>query len=178
MRALVVVASQTGRTRRLAEAVVEGAGLAGAEARLVAAPEAGEEDVLAADVIIVGSGVHMGGVEAELRAFFERLSPVWLRGDLAGRLGAAFVSAGSGARGGAELALISIWSHFAEQGMLCVPMHNRVEGFSAAGCHWGPVAWTSPRARVPGPTEEHLAAACAHGRWVVECAQRWGVACA
>ncbi len=174
MELLVVVASATGRTARLAEAFAEGARRAGAEARVVRAEDAAEADVLAADVLAVGSGVHMGGVESSLRAFFEGLSPAWLRGDLVGKLGAAFVSAGDGGRGGAELALVSIWAHFAQQGMLCVPMHHRLEGFAAGGCHWGPVAWTSPRERVPGPTGEHLVAARAHGAWVVECARRWG----
>jgi hypothetical protein len=35
------------------------------------------------------------------------------------------------------------------------------------------VAWTNPRRGVAGPTEEHLAAARAHGRFVAECTARW-----
>ncbi len=173
MRMLIVVASQTGRTRRMAEALAAGAREAGADARIVPASDAGEELVLGADALVLGSGVHMGGIESEMRAFFERLSPAWLQGKLVGRVGAAFVSAGLGARGGAELALLSLWANLAEHGMLLVPMHNRLDGFREAGCHWGPVAWTSPRDRKPGPTEDHLRAARAHGAWVTECALRW-----
>ena len=174
MRVLVVVASQTGRTARMAEAFAEAAGEAGADVTLRSAEDASEQDVLECDVLALGSGVHMGGVESAMRAFCERLSPAWMRGALVGKVGAAFVSAGAGGRGGGELALISLWANLAEQGMLLVPMHNRLEGFGSAGCHWGPLAWTNPRERVPGPTPEHLVAVRSHARWVVECAARWG----
>lgn len=173
VRLLVVVASATGRTARLADAVAEGAREAGAEARVVRAESAAGEDLLAADAVVLGSGVHMGGVASAMRGFFERSAPLWLEGRLVGRVGAAFVSAGAGAGGGAELALVSLLAFLAEQGMLLVPMHNRLEGFRHAGCHWGPVAWTNPRGGVPGPTPEHLDGARAHGRWVAECARRW-----
>ena len=107
-----------------------------------------------------------------MRAFFERVSHLWMQGTLVGKLGAAFVSAGAGARGGAELTLISLLANLAEHGMLLVPMHNRLEGFASAGCHWGPVAWTNPRSGKAGPTEDHLTACRAHGRWVAECVAR------
>jgi NAD(P)H dehydrogenase (quinone) len=113
-------------------------------------------------------------MESSMRAFFERAAPLWLQGALVGRLGAAFVSVGAGARGGAELALLGLLANLAEHGMLLVPMHNRLEGFASAGCHWGPVAWTNPRSGKAGPSEGHLAACRAHGRWLVECARRWG----
>ncbi len=173
MRVLVVVASQTGRTARMAEVFAEAASEAGADAAVRSAEEAGEQDVLEADALVLGSGVHMAGVESSMRAFCERLSPAWMRGALVGKVGAAFVSAGAGGRGGGELALISLWANLAEHGLLMVPMHNRLEGFGHAGCHWGPLAWTNPRERVPGPTPEHLVAVRSHARWVVECAARW-----
>ena len=173
MRVLVVVASQTGRTRRMAEALAEGAREAGAEVVVRDADDAGEAEVLDADAIVVGSGVHMGGIETPMRGFFERTSPLWLQGRLVGKLGGAFVSAGAGGRGGAELALLSLLAPLAEHGMLLVSMPNRLEGFAAAGCHWGPIAWTNPRQGEPGPTAAHLAAARAHGRHVAECAARW-----
>lgn len=172
MKILVVVASQTGRTAKLAEAVAEGARDAGSEAEVVRAEDAGPDHLEGADALILGSGVHMGGMESSMRVFFERVSSLWLQGKLIGKLGAAFVSAGAGGRGGAELTLIGMWANLAEHGILMVPMHNRLEGFVSAGCHWGPVAWTNPRSGKAGPTESHLAACRAHGRWVAECTQR------
>ena len=173
MRIVIVVASATGRTQRMAEAVAAGAKQAGADVAVLRAEEAAESDALGADALVLGSGVHMAGVESSMRAFLERLAPAWLRGALAGRVGAAFVSAGAGGRGGAELALISLLASLAEHGMLLVSMPNRSEGFTDAGCHWGPVAWTHPRDGVAGPTPAHLVAATAHGRHVAECTARW-----
>ena len=170
---LIVVASDTGRTARMAEAAARGAEEAGASVVQRSAREARPEDLEAADAVILGSGVHMGGIESSMRAFFERGAPLWLQGVLIGKVGAAFVSAGSGARGGAELALLSLLANLAEHGMLLVSMPNRLDGFRAAGCHWGPVAWTNPRKGVAGPTSEHLEAARAHGRHVAECTRRW-----
>lgn len=172
MKLLVVVASQTGRTAKLAQAVAEGIREAGAEAEVLRAEDAGPEHLEGADGLVLGSGVHMGGIESSMRAFIERVAPLWLQGRLIGKVGAAFVSAGAGARGGAELALISLWANLAEHGMLMVPMQNRLEGFEAAGCHWGPVAWTNPRSGEAGPTPAHLTACRAHGKWVAECAAR------
>lgn len=173
MRVLIVVASRTGRTARMAEAVAEGAKDAGADVVVRRAEEAGGDDLLAADAVILGSGVHMGGIESAMRAFFERAAPLWLQGALQGRLGAAFATAGAGARGGGELALLALLAFLAENGMLLVPAHSRLDGFAAAGCHWGPIAWTNPRQGAAGPTEAHLRLARAHGRHVAECAARW-----
>ncbi len=173
MRVLVVVASGTGRTLRLAEAVCEGVKEAGGEPVLRRAEEATPEDALAADAIVLGSGVHMGGVASAMRAYFERCAPLWIEGKLIGKIGAAFVSAGLGARGGAELALLGLLANLAEHGCLLVPMHNRLRGFREGGSHWGPIAWTTPRKGEAGPTPAHLEAAKSHGRWVTECGARW-----
>lgn len=173
VRVLVVVASATGRTLRMAESLAEGAREGGARVSLKRAEEAGDADLDAADAIVLGSGVHMGGIGAAMRTFLERTSPLWLQGRLVGRIGAVFATAGAGARGGTELALLTMLATLAEHGVLLVPMHNRLPGYRHGGCHWGPVAWTSPRQGIVGPTPEHLEAARSHGRWVAECAARW-----
>jgi NAD(P)H dehydrogenase (quinone) len=173
MRILVVVASDTGRTWRMAESFAEGAREAGGEVELVAARDAEPDRARDADALVLGSGVHMAGPESSMRAFLERLAPLWMEGGLIGKVGAAFVTAGNGGRGGAELTLISLWANLAEHGMLLVPMHNRLPHYAQAGCHWGPVAWTNPRKGEAGPTAAHLEAARAHGRHVAECTSRW-----
>ncbi len=170
---LIVVASATGRTRRMADAFAEGAREAAGEAEVADAAHAGEAQLLAADAVVLGSGVHMGGMESAMRAFLERTAPLWMQGRLVGKLGAVFASAGNGGRGGGELTLVSLLATLAEHGLLLVPMHNRLEGFATAGCHWGPLAATNPGSEGPGPREADLTAARAHGRWVAECAARW-----
>ncbi len=172
-RILIVVASSTGRTARVAEAVAEGARDAGADVCVKSSADASSDDLVAADGVILGSGVHMGGIEASMRAFFERAAPLWIEGRLVGKTGAAFVTAGLGARGGTELALLSLLANLAEHGMVLLSMPNRLLRFREGGSHWGPVAWTNPRNGVAGPTPEHLDAARAHGRHVAECTARW-----
>jgi len=170
----VVVASATGRTRRMGEALVAGAKEAGADAALCSAEQAGEAELLEADALVLGCGVHMGGLPSAMTAFFERTAGLWVRGELIGRLGGAFVSAGEGDGGGAELALLALHAYLAENGLLIVPMHNRLEGFRGSGSHWGPIARSNPRLRsAPGPVERDLAACRAHGRFVAECTARW-----
>ena len=36
--------------------------------------------VVAADAVLLGSGVHMGGIESTMAAFFERSAPLWIQG--------------------------------------------------------------------------------------------------
>lgn len=173
MKVLVAVASRTGRTRELARAAAEGAAAAGAEVALRTADETRDADLLAADAILLGSGVHMGGIESSMSALFERSAPLWIQGRLVGKLGAAFVSAGEGERGGGELALVRLLAYLAENGILLVPFHSRLDGFRAAGCHWGVLAHTNPRDGRAGPTDADRAAARAQGRHLAECAARW-----
>ena len=173
MKVLVVVASGTGRTRRMADALADGAREAGASVSVLRAEDAESEDLEAADAIVLGSGVRMAGIASSMRQLFERTAHLWLEGKLTGKVGAAFASAGEGGRGGGELALLSLLAFLAENGLLLVPMHNRLEGFRTAGCHWGPLVRTNPVDGAPGPTEEQLVTAKAHGRHVAECTARW-----
>jgi NAD(P)H dehydrogenase (quinone) len=173
MRMHIVFASQTGRTARMAEAAAEGAREEGAQVTLVSAAEADPAALTGADALLLGTGVHMAGMESAMSAFLERTAPLWLQGQLEGRVGGAFASAGAGGRGGGELVLISLWAVLAEHGALLVPMHNRLEGFGGGGCHWGPLAWTHPRGGEAGPTEVHLTAARSHAAHVARTTARW-----
>jgi NAD(P)H dehydrogenase (quinone) len=173
VKIVVVVASATGRTRRMAEAFALGVEEEGGEAVLLDAGSADGAACEDADALVLGCGVHMSGVPSAMRGFLERLAPQWLSGALAGRLGAAFVTSGAGARGGGELVLIELHAALAQHGLLLVSMPSRTKGFSHAGSHWGPVAWTNPRNGEAGPTAGHLEAARGHGRHVTRCTSRW-----
>ncbi len=173
MKIVVVVAAATGRTRRMAESFVEGAESEGAEVTLIDATEAEGDAIVDADAVALGCGVHMSGVPTTMRSFLERLAPQWMAGAFAGKLAAGFVTSGAGARGGGELALVELLASLAQHGMLLVSMPSRSEGFSAAGSHWGPIAWTNPRSGEAGPTAAHLKAARAHGAHLARCTARW-----
>jgi NAD(P)H dehydrogenase (quinone) len=173
VKILVVFASETGRTQRVAEAVAEGAREGGAEVDLVPAADATDAALLEADAIALGSAVHMGSLASSMAAFFERTVPLWVQGALHGKLGAAFVTASKGGRGGGELALLALHAFLAEHGLLLATLPNRLEGFRESGCHWGTLVETHPPEGPPGPTEAQLAAARAQGRYLAECTARW-----
>lgn len=162
---LVVISSETGRTRTLAEAFCAGARDAGASVESIDAANAQPAQLEAAAGLVIGSAVHMAGVASSMRAFFERTAPLWLSGAAAGKLGAGFVCAGLGGRGGGELALVEIHAFLAEQGCLSVPMRRGVPGFAEAGSHWGPIARNTDAPAI--------SALMSHGRGFAEALQRW-----
>lgn len=77
MKVLLVVAhAPSANTRRLVEAVLEGAGdadIEGVEARWVPPLEAGPDDVLGADGLILGTTENLGYMSGALKDFFDRV---------------------------------------------------------------------------------------------------------
>lgn len=72
---LVVYHSKTGRNRRLAEAVSAGAAhpdIAGVEVKILAARDAGPDDLLWADAVILGTPENFGYMSGALKDFFDR----------------------------------------------------------------------------------------------------------
>lgn len=70
---LVVYHSQTGNTRRMAEAVAEGIrSMDGAEAVVRPAPEATLEDLLRADGVLFGTPENFGTMAGLVKDFFDR----------------------------------------------------------------------------------------------------------
>jgi len=68
----VIYHSFTGTTKQLAEAAVEGAKEAGAEAVLVAASEAGVKDLADATAVLVAMPQSFGTMTGEVKSMFER----------------------------------------------------------------------------------------------------------
>ncbi|HSH43504.1 MAG TPA: hypothetical protein VK973_15395 [Arenicellales bacterium] len=77
MRHLLIVAHcPSPNTRALADAVLRGASseeIDGVEARLLAPLDAGPDDVLGADAIIIGSTENFGYMAGRIKDFFERV---------------------------------------------------------------------------------------------------------
>lgn len=89
MKVAVIFASTTGNTEAMAEAILEGAVAAGAEAKLIRASEISASDAGAYDVLILGSPSMGSEVleEEEMEPFFTSLE-----GSLSGKKVALFGS--------------------------------------------------------------------------------------
>ncbi len=145
VRAAVIYYSATGNVFELAQAAVEGAEKAGAEARLrkvhELAPEeaiasnegwskhaletedvleASADDVTWADAVIFGTPTRYGNVAAQLKQFFDTLGPQWGAGQLADKVYTGFTSTGT-QHGGQESTLLAMYNSFYHFGGIIVP---------------------------------------------------------
>jgi NAD(P)H dehydrogenase (quinone) len=146
-KVLVLYYSSYGHTERMAEAVAEGARSAGAEAALRRVPETTPEDVArnahfkldqAApiatvnelpeyDAIVVGTGTRFGRMSSQMASFWDQTGPLWMKGALVGKLGAAFTSTAS-QHGGQETTLFSIITNLLHQGMVITGLPYAFQG--------------------------------------------------
>ncbi|HJV26599.1 MAG TPA: flavodoxin family protein [Aromatoleum sp.] len=98
-RLLVVYHTQSGNTGKLADAVVRGARRAGETETVVRrALDAGVEDLLACDGLLLGTPENFGYMSGALKDFFDR-TYYPCEGKLVGLPFAVFVSAGNDGRG-------------------------------------------------------------------------------
>ena len=98
---LVVYHSQTGHTRRMAEAVAEGVNsIEGASAVLKPAAEATLEDLLDCDGLAIGSPEYFGYMAGMIKDFFDRTyEPARIDRRIFKKPYVVFVSAGNDGRG-------------------------------------------------------------------------------
>ena len=99
---LIVFHSMTGGTRQMAEAAARGAASEpGVRVRLLRAPEAGPEDVLAADGYLFATPENLAAMAGLMKDFFDRTYYPAL-GRIEGRPYAVLVCAGSDGRNAAR----------------------------------------------------------------------------
>ena len=154
VRVLVVYFSATGNTKTMAEAVLEGASsVESAECLLRSVEQTTNDDWLAADAIIVGSPTYFGQMASRIKRTFDITERIY--GQLEGKVGAAFTTAG-GAGCGHELTNMSIITAMLVAGMI-------VQG-TTKGPHFGPFS-------VGAPQQSDLQAARDLGARVAELAQ-------
>jgi NAD(P)H dehydrogenase (quinone) len=140
----VVYYSSTGTTFEMAERLSRAAEKAGAEVRLrrvaelapddvVASvdewarhleetkdvPEATPEDVVWADVVLLGSPTRFGNVASQLKQFIDALGPQWGKGQLANKVYAGFTSSQT-RHGGQESTLLALYNTIHHFGGLIV----------------------------------------------------------
>jgi len=137
-RIAILFESHAGATAALAAALAEGvseaggtpmlariaplpgaAGLFGPPGPVPDLPEATPAMLAEADGLALGTPVHFGAPGAATLAFLASTGRMWMSRALAGRPATVFTGAGSG--GGAEAAVLTLWSALASHGMILLP---------------------------------------------------------
>jgi len=136
---LVLYYSKTGNTKKLAEAIAQGAREdSDVRAVLKSATEVTKEDFLQSAGIIAGSPVYFGSMAAELKDVFDKF--IGIRKKMENKVGAAFATAGD-ETGGKETTIFSILQAMLIYGMIIVG-----DPMSATG-HYGTACTGAPDAR-------------------------------
>lgn len=167
-RVLVAYATLFGNTRKMAEALAEGArAVPGTEVVLKPCDEAGLDDLRAADAVVLGAAVHMGTADWRMKRFIEEvIGQLWLADELTGKLGAVFITGGGygGGGSGAEGTALGLLTALAECGMVLLPFPKRSRGAPAGSAVWAPYGRTGGPLMEPlGIQEDALSAAREHG---------------
>ncbi len=151
-KVLVVYHSETGNTKKMAEAVAEGVReVDGVTVEIKSVENASEKDLVEADGIILGAPTYFGQMSAKMKEFIDKSISVWQR--LEGKVGAAFTTS-LWEVGGNETALLSMVYAMLCHGMVIVGQIDRFGCYGACG--------------FSSPSKEQLAAARKLGRKVAE----------
>ena len=136
MKILVLYYSKGGNTRRLAEAVGEGAGeVAGAEVVLRHTRDVTKEDFVEARGLVIGSPVYFGTMAAQLKQVLDDF--VGVRKKMENKVGAAFTTSGD-ATGGKETTMLSIIQAMLIYGMIIVGDPLSATGHYGTACVGAP----------------------------------------
>lgn len=138
-KVLVLYYSSYGHIETMADAIAEGARGTGAEVTIKRVPETAPLEVAQAahfktdqaadiatvddlknyDAIVVGTGTRFGRMSSQMASFWDQAGGVWMRGELNGKVGAAFTSSAT-QHGGQETTLFSIITNLLHFGMTIV----------------------------------------------------------
>ncbi len=135
----IVYFSAQGHTHQIAEAVAEGAkGVAGTTAELVRIAGADITEgrwknpavfaqLAAADAIVFGTPTYMGGYAAQLKAFIDAASEIWMKLGWKDKVAAGFTHS-QGLSGDKQNTLTSLWVNAMQHGMVWVGLGELTEG--------------------------------------------------
>jgi NAD(P)H dehydrogenase (quinone) len=135
----IVYFSAQNHTHHLAEAVAEGAaGIAGTTVSLIRIVgtdivegrwknPAVMAQLAAADAIVFGTPTYMGGYSAQMKAFIDATSEVWMKQGWKDKIAAAFTHS-LGLSGDKLNTLVSLWMTAMQLGMIWVGQGELVEG--------------------------------------------------
>ncbi len=201
MNVLIIYYSMYGHVLQLARAVEEGArSVQGAEVSLRRVREFPEveqatadsehanktreaqkqiplatlDDLRSADAVIFGSPTRYGNMAAQLKAFIDTTSQVWLKGELEGKVGAVFTSTAS-THGGQESTLLSMMTPMLHLGMIIMGVPYSTPGMlhteGRGGTPYGASTVAGPKGEL-SPAKEDLDIARALGKRVAEAAKK------
>ena len=124
------------------------------------------EELVQYDALVLGAPTRYGVMAAELKHLLDQAGPLWSKGLLADKVGAAFTSVSTG-HGGHETTLWSIMTPMASLGMILVPPGYTGPAMFKGGSPYGATATTG----AAGPTPDDLAAARHQGQRVARVAE-------
>ncbi len=192
VKVAIVYYSATGSVYAMAQAAAEAAQKAGAEVRLLKVhelapqeaidsnegwaahalatqdePEASNDDLEWADVILLGSPTRYGLPTAQLKQFLDQTGPLWGTGKLVNKVASSFTSTGT-AHGGQESTILAINNTFYHWGSIIVAPGYADPIQFQAGNPYGSSHISNNGANPPGETE--LAAIAFQTRRAIEVA--------
>ena len=201
MKVLIVYYSLFGHVQKLARAVEEGAkSVAGVDVvlrRVAEFPEVEQatagsahavevreqqkdipiatlDDLRAADAVIFGSPTRYGNMAAQMKAFIDTTAPLWSKGEMEGKVGAAFTSTAT-THGGQESTLLSMMNPMLHFGMIIMGVPYSTPGMlhtdGRGSSPYGASVVAGGRGELP-PAQEDLEVGRALGRRVAETAKK------
>ena len=133
---LVLYYSRSGNTKKLAEAIAQGASeVDGTHVVIKSVADVTIDDFTKSDGIIAGSPVYFGTMAAELKAIFDKF--VGVRRQMENKIGAAFATSGD-PTGGKETTLFSIIHAMLIYGMIVVGDPMEATGHYGVACDGKP----------------------------------------
>jgi NAD(P)H dehydrogenase (quinone) len=194
-KVLVLYYSTYGHIEQMAEAVAKGARETGATVDIKRVPETAPEAIAKGghfkldqaapvatiaelpqyDAIILGAPTRFGRMPSQMAAFLDQAGGLWVRGELNGKVGAAFTSTGT-QHGGQEVTLFSMLTNLLHFGMVLVGLpysfqgQLRLDEVTGGSPYGATTISASDGSRQP--TENELAGAAFQGRHLAEIANK------
>jgi NAD(P)H dehydrogenase (quinone) len=118
-KALVVYDSKTGNTEKMAKAIAEGMKESALDVEVKRVDDASPEDLVGADVIVLGSPTRFASMSSKMMAFIEGSTGLYRTGELRDKIGAAFTSSSTTTQGN-QTTILSLVQAMLEHRMLIV----------------------------------------------------------
>jgi NAD(P)H dehydrogenase (quinone) len=116
------------------------------------------DDRRAADAVVFGSPTRYGNMTAQMKQLFDSTASLWLKGEMEGKIGAAFTSTAS-THGGQETTLVTMMIPMLHLGMIVMGMPYSAPGMihteGRGGTPYGPSTIAGARGELQ-PTKEDL----------------------